>query len=80
MMSGGLNGKKRQQLAELLQPWLAGMQTVGLANARDQLHHLAPDMTLEIDGIETSHILRRAGFTKDYSRPVGPSLYRRVSV
>lgn len=74
-----MNGRTRQLLAELLSPWLAGKQTVGLSNAREQLHDLRPDMALEISGMETAHILRRAGFVKDYSRPVGSSVYRRAT-
>lgn len=72
-----MNGRLRQELADKLAPSLLGWTSVSLRFARDLLHEIRPDLASEIDGMETAHILRRAGFTKDYSRPVGPSLYRR---
>ena len=75
-----INGKSRAAFAHLLKPFLEGKQEVRLSVARHQLHCLVPDAAHQIDGKETSHILRRAGFARVY----GPGadavpLYRRVS-
>ena len=68
--------EERVGLARQLQPLLRG-DVVGLAYARETLHAMRPDLALQIDGMEASRILRWAGFTRDYSRPVGAPLYRR---
>ena len=73
----GLNDIRRQQLAELLGPYLFGKMQVGLHDARAQLQHLAPQHAGLIDGRETGHILRRAGFERDYTPAGGEGLYRR---
>ncbi|NIJ07194.1 hypothetical protein FHS31_000790 [Sphingomonas vulcanisoli] len=75
-----MNGKSRATFAHLLKPFLEGKGTVTLSAARHQLHCLMPDAAHQIDGKETSHILRRAGFARAY----GPAaervaLYKRVS-
>lgn len=63
----------------MLEPFLRGRSTVGLANARQQLHCLEPNLAHEIDGMEAAYILRRAGFVKDYSGPDRSSLYKRAA-
>lgn len=70
-----MNGRLRQELADLLGPKLK--LSISLRYARDLLHELRPDLASEIDGKEASHILRWAGYERDYSCPVGPSRYRR---
>lgn len=71
-----INGKDRATMAKFLQPFLTGRSHVGLAETRDALQRLFPARAHEIDGRETSHVLRRAGFQHIYGNP-GPATYRR---